>query len=102
MPKKSSLLLTSAERRRRAEEHLRQQHTEAAGERIEIDAQRLVHELQVHQIELEMQNTELQQARDALETALERYSDLFDFAPVGYLILDHEGTIREASPLLAF
>ena len=63
----------------------------------EADTQRLVHELQVHQIELEMQNEELQQARDEMEAGLEKYSDLYDFAPVGYLTLDREGTIREAN-----
>jgi hypothetical protein len=40
--------------------------------------------LEVHQIELEMQNAELQEARDKVETLLETYTDLYDFAPVGY------------------
>ena len=44
-----------------------------------------------------MQNEELQQARDEMEAGLEKYSDLYDFAPVGYLTLDREGTIREAN-----
>ena len=44
---------------------------------------RLLHELQVHQIELEMQNEELRQARVEAETALQRYTDLYDFAPAG-------------------
>ena len=50
--------------------------------------------LQVHQIELEMQNAELRQARDEVETALEKYTDLYDFAPVGYFTLDRDGIIR--------
>jgi PAS domain-containing protein len=53
--------------------------------------------LEVHQIELEMQNEELQEAREAMEALLEKYTDLYDFAPVGYLTLDREGIIREAN-----
>jgi PAS domain S-box-containing protein len=48
----------------------------------------------VHQIELEMQNTELRQARYEVDTALEKYTDLYEFAPVGYFTLDRIGTIR--------
>jgi PAS domain S-box-containing protein len=87
----------SAELRRHAEERLQEQHAETGQARNDPDAQRLVHELQVHQIELEMQNEELQLARDEMEAALERYADLYDFAPVGYLTLDREGTIRQAN-----
>lgn len=64
------------------------------------ETQRLLHELQVHQVELEMQNTELRQARDAMEIALSKYTDLYDFAPVGYVTLDRDGTIGEVN--LAF
>ena len=59
--------------------------------------QRLLHELQVHQIELEMQNAELRQARDEVEAALNKYTDLYDFAPIGYFTLDREGVIRAAN-----
>ena len=62
-----------------------------------MDAPRLLHELQVHQIELEMQNEELRKAGDEMEAGLEKYNELFDFAPVGYLTLDREGAIREAN-----
>ena len=58
------------------------------------ELQQIVHELEVHQIELEMQNEELQQARLELETYLERYTDLYDFAPVGYITLNRSGFIQ--------
>jgi len=60
-----------------------------------VDARRLMHELQVHQIELESQNEELRQARDQAETLLARYTDLYDFAPTGYVTLDRAGTILQ-------
>jgi PAS domain S-box-containing protein len=61
------------------------------------DAQRLVHELEVHQIELEMQNDELKRARAETETLLQQYTDLYDFAPVGYFTLTREGTIQRTN-----
>ena len=61
------------------------------------DLQSLVEELEVHQAELEIQNDELQGSEDSLRVALERYRDLFERAPIGYLIVDSQGCIREAN-----
>lgn len=54
----------------------------------------MLHELEVHQIELEIQNTELLAARDKAETLLNQYTELYDFAPVGYFTLGIGGNIR--------
>jgi diguanylate cyclase (GGDEF)-like protein/PAS domain S-box-containing protein len=61
------------------------------------DLKRLVHELEVNQIEAEAQNKELREANEAAERSLARYEDLYDFAPVGYFTLTPQGAIREAN-----
>lgn len=58
------------------------------------ELRRLQHELQVHQIELELQNEQLEAAQVEIQAGLERYTDLFDFAPVGYLNLTGDGTVN--------
>jgi PAS domain S-box-containing protein len=97
MKREPDLSPAAAELRRRAEKRLREHQPEGRRARDEADLQRLLHELQVHQIELEMQNDELRKALADLEMAVEKYTDLYDFAPVGYFSLDPSGVILEAN-----
>ncbi len=83
--------------RERAEAYLRAQGTGIAGAPATDDAQRLIHELQVHQIELEMQNEELRDSRDEVELQRARYTELYDFAPNGYVTLSADGTMAETN-----
>jgi PAS domain S-box-containing protein len=100
MPKKPNMTNVPAELRSRAEARLQQQKKRRAGvggRESHADAQRMLHELQVHQVELDMQNVELQRAHEETETLLEKYTDLYDFAPVGYFTLDAQGRILEVN-----
>ena len=83
--------------RQQAEQKHREQHPLAEQPPCEIDARKLVHELEVHQIQLEMQNEELRRAEAQAQEALDKYTDLFDFAPLGYFQLLPDGMIREAN-----
>jgi len=64
-------------------------------ERAELE--KMAHELAVHQMELEIQNEELRQTRQEAETMLDRYIDLYDFAPVGYFTIDEHNRIVEVN-----
>ncbi len=91
-----------AELYRRAEAQLHDQQQRKGKSRAGVSEsgdgpERLLHELEVHQIELELQNAELQKTRDELEVALEKFTDLYDFAPVGYFSLDETGAILESN-----
>ena len=59
------------------------------------ELRQLIHELEIHQVELEMQNRELREAQATLEESRDRYAELYDTAPVGFLTLRGDGTIRE-------
>ena len=61
------------------------------------DTHRLIHELHVHQIELEIQNEELQRVKAELEDGLTRLTNLYEFAPVGYMTLDSQGVLRDVN-----
>ena len=81
--------------RLKAEEKLKKKQKKTDKPVIETDVKKLLHELQVHQIELEMQNEELHEANETAETALKKYTMLYDFAPMGYFTLDSDGSICE-------
>jgi PAS domain-containing protein len=79
----------------KAEELLQEKQQQKKVDLIETDLKKLLHELQVHQIELEMQNEELQQANEIAESALKKYTLLYDLAPMGYFTLDRDANINE-------
>jgi two-component system, cell cycle sensor histidine kinase and response regulator CckA len=87
----------AANLRRRAEEVLESKERESPETEPLEEVERLLHELRVHQIELEMQNEELRRAQAELDASRERYFDLYDLAPVGYLTLSEQGLILEAN-----
>ena len=95
MKKRKRASVEDAGLRRRAEERLKGGAAKKAAPASEGGVQHLVHELQVHEIELEMQNEELRGARVEVEAGLARYTELFDFAPIGYATLAPDETIRE-------
>jgi len=82
--------------RKQAEKRLLERGADIANMPLE-DINELIHELEVHQIELEMQNEELRQAHLDLEAARDKYTDLYDFAPVGYFSISDKGLILDAN-----
>ncbi|MBN1926130.1 MAG: hypothetical protein JW798_09860 [Prolixibacteraceae bacterium] len=86
---------TNAKMLRKKAEEILYEKQQKASITEETDTKKLLHELQVHQIELEMQNEELRLAYVAAETALKKYTMLFDLSPMGYFTLDSDGTICE-------
>ena len=92
----------SRELRTRAEKHLQQKNLSTGSSALSTSStpeemQRFIHELTVHQIELEMQREELARSRIELEASLDRYTELYDFAPLGYLTIDQSSKILAAN-----
>jgi PAS domain S-box-containing protein len=83
--------------RRRGEERLKESATETDQPLTNGDTQKLLHELQLYQVELEMQNEELKGAKETIEAGLAKYSELYDFAPVGYFSFDRNGAILQVN-----
>ncbi|MDO9039801.1 MAG: PAS domain S-box protein, partial [Bacteroidota bacterium] len=81
--------------RQRAIELLKKKPSEPSPQRSDAESQKLIHELQVHQIELELQNEELTLAKEQAEVATQKYTGLYDFAPSGYFTISPEGKIIE-------
>lgn len=82
--------------RQQAEEMLQRQPEELR-EMPPEDIQHLIHELDVHQIELDLQNNELRRTQLELEASREKYLDLYDFAPVGYFAVSEKGLVLLAN-----
>lgn len=95
MKKQNTGLQDASILRQRAEEHLKKRKAKHSLSFSEADMLKLIHELEVHQIELEMQNEELVIAKEKAELAEEKYTELYDFAPSGYLSLTKDGHIKE-------
>ncbi|MDO8316362.1 MAG: PAS domain-containing protein, partial [Flavobacterium sp.] len=81
--------------RQKAEELHRIKESKCSSKLSEVETLKLIHELEVHEIELEMQKEELMFAKDEVENALQKYSELYDFAPTGYFTLTNSGKVLE-------
>ncbi|NOG83073.1 MAG: PAS domain S-box protein [Planctomycetes bacterium] len=100
MKKRTSQQEQESELRKRAETRLKSQ-VQVSEEMSNSDIKKLIHELEVHQVELQMQNDKLRETQMKLEESRSRYANLYDFAPVGYLTFDRDGVIREANLTIA-
>ncbi|MDZ7831489.1 MAG: ATP-binding protein [Desulfobacterales bacterium] len=100
MTGKNSFPDTNAELRREAEKRAREKAPHSSDELMDLSAEesrQMLHELRIHQIELEMQNEELRRTQAALHDSQARYFDLYDLAPVGYCTISEKGFILEAN-----
>jgi len=97
MKKKDDRAGAAANLRKRAEEKFRADDAKAKKKLAPEETRKMLQELLVHQIELEMQNEELRRAQAELDAARTRYFDLYDLAPVGYCTVSEQGLILEAN-----
>ncbi len=95
MHNKDTIARPESSFRQRAEEDMKKKGRSA--NLSEVDVRALCHELEVHQVELEMQNEELRRVHAELAASEEKYRDLYEFAPIGYLTLEGSGKILEAN-----
>lgn len=93
MKKQPNNLTDAALLRKKAEDHLKKLAPKKDSFLSEAEMLKLIHELEVHQIELEMQNLELLAAKESAERLEEKFEELYDFAPTGYLTLSKKGEI---------
>lgn len=87
--------------RERAERLGRSESPSPPGRQGGDESDKLIHELQTHQLELQLQNEELRKAQLELSEAHDRHVDLYDFAPVGYLTLNEKGVVLRVNLRLA-
>jgi signal transduction histidine kinase len=81
--------------RQKAEELLGKQKSKVVAKHSDMDTVKLIHELEVHQIELTMQNEELKQAKAIADELAQKYIELYNSSPIGYLTLTNQGQIVE-------
>jgi len=94
MEKKRNIIPDLSILRQKAEKLLKKEPIEASTKQSEIEMLKLIHELAVRQIELELQNDEIIQAKEqAVKVASQKYAELYDFAPLGFITLSSEGEI---------
>ena len=99
-PLASSQSATSTSLRQKAEAHFRERESQSSKNLDSLspeDMRTILHELRVHQIELEMQNDDLRRAQAELDASRDLYFDLYDMAPVGYMTVSGQGLILEAN-----